>query len=249
MQATAIIPARYASVRFPGKALAKLGGKPVIQWVYEQASQAKSIHSVWVATDDERIEECVKSFGGKVIMTRPDHPSGTDRCAEAVQALTVKPDVVINVQGDEPFIQPEQIDTLVQLFSNPRVQIGTLVTPIRKTEILTSPSRIKAVRAIDGRALYFSRQPMPYYREAPDSDWIQHADYWHHIGMYGYRSSVLTQLTKLKPTPLEQTEHLEQLRWLEHGYSIHTAVSDHAGFGIDTPEDLAEAEKLLVDQG
>lgn len=246
MHAAVIIPARYASSRFPGKALAMLGGKPMIQRVYEQASKAQSIQSVWVATDDERIEKAVEGFGGRVLLTRPDHPSGTDRCAEAAALLTVRPDIVINVQGDEPFIQPQQIDALVSLFKNPAVQIGTLVTPLKDLAVLESPHKVKVVRAIDGRALYFSRQPVPHPRGTERSQWLSKTDYWLHVGMYGYRFDTLKQLAKLPPTPLEQAEHLEQLRWLEHGYSIHTAETAYHGIGIDTPEDLVEGERFLA---
>lgn len=245
MRATVIIPARYASTRFPGKALAMLGDKPVIQWVYEQAAKAKSIQSVWVATDDERIEKAVEGFGSRVLPTRPGHPSGTDRCAEAAMALTVRPEVIINVQGDEPFIQPEQIDALVRLFKKPEVQIGTLVTPIRDLAVLDSPNKVKVVRGLDERALYFSRQPVPHTMGANKSEWLAKTDYWLHVGMYGYRFDTLKQLAKLPPTPLEEAELLEQLRWLEHGYAIHTAVTPHHSLGIDTPEDLAEAARLL----
>jgi 3-deoxy-manno-octulosonate cytidylyltransferase (CMP-KDO synthetase) len=235
-----IIPARYASSRFPGKPLVDILGKPMIQRVYEQALQAKKLDQVIVATDDARIAEVVTAFGGRVAMSSDQHPSGTDRCAEVAQQLGVQEhDVVINIQGDEPFIDPEQIDTLCRLFESPEVQLGTLVRPFGDVETLRSDSSIKVVRNVHGDALYFSRSVIPFVRETAD---FHLGAYWQHIGIYGYRAGVLSVLAQMPPSQLESIEKLEQLRWLEAGYTIRTAVSTHASQSVDTPADL---EKII----
>ena len=245
-----IIPARYASTRFPGKPLALLGGKPVIQHVYEQAR--KALDEVVVATDDPRIFEAVDAFGGKAVMTREDHPCGTNRCLEALRKTCTsfgENDVVINVQGDEPFIQPEQIELLKSCFPT---DIATLVKPFTEEdglEALRNPNSPKVVIA-EGRALYFSRSVIPYLRGVDEKEWLAESirrgtPYYKHIGMYAYRASVLEELVALPQSPLEKAESLEQLRWLEAGYTIRVAVTDTQTIGIDTPEDLVRAEAYL----
>lgn len=259
MKFLAIIPARYASSRFPGKPLADLGGKPVIQRVYEQAK--KVLDTVIVATDDQRIYNCVKAFGGEVVMTSPDHTCGTDRVYEAYQhycatsSVIVIPEetVVINIQGDEPFIQPEQIRALMDCFPT---EIATLVHPFTKDntlEDLQNPNYVKVAIAREynhsnttiGRAMYFSRSVIPYIRGAEATDWPQHEQHFRHLGMYAYRADILQKITQISPSPLEQLECLEQLRWLEHGLTIRVALTHHASIGIDTLEDLQRALKYL----
>lgn len=247
MKFTAIIPARYASTRFPGKPLADIGGKTMIQRVCEQASQA--VDHVCVATDDERIRAEVQRFGGKAFMTSSAHRSGTDRCAEAFlkQSDWSSDTVVINIQGDEPFIQPEQIRLLMQCFDRPDVQIATLVKPITSHEDLFNPNHVKAIRDAKGRAIYFSRWPIPYQRNVPEALWHEHHTYYKHIGIYAYRSDILRELTRLQPSSLETAESLEQNRWLENGYAIRTAITNFEGLSVDTPDDLERIRKILQD--
>lgn len=246
-----IIPARYASSRFPGKPLALIGGKPMIQRVYEQAK--KALDEVVVATDDERIFDCVTAFGGQVVMTSPNHPCGTNRCWEAyekVRARDFSQDVVINIQGDEPFIQPEQIELLKSCFPT---DIATLVKPFSTAdglEALKNPNSPKVVTA-NGRALYFSRSIVPYLRGIQEADWLAEAErrgtpFYKHIGMYAYRADVLQKLVQLPLSPLEKAESLEQLRWLEAGYEIRVAETQTQTIGIDTPEDLIAAEQFAA---
>ena len=234
----AIIPARYASTRFPGKPLADIGGKTMIQRVYEQTSRA--VGRVMVATDDERIRAEVERFGGDAVMTSTLHRSGTDRSAEAFRTRcgATGHTVVINVQGDEPFIQPDQIRRLMACFDDSGVQIATLVKPIASHEELFNPNHVKVVRDLAGRAIYFSRWPIPYLRNVPENEWHERHVYFKHIGIYAYRADILEQLTALRPSSLETAESLEQNRWLENGYVIHTAETDSEGLSIDTPEDL-----------
>lgn len=248
MKFTAIIPARYASTRFPGKPLADIGGKTMIQRVCEQASQA--IDNVCVATDDRRILDEVRRFGGKAFMTSEAHRSGTDRVAEAFlkQADWSSDTVVVNIQGDEPFIRPEQIRLLMRCFDRPDVQIATLVKPITSHEALFNPNHVKAVRDLNGRAIYFSRWPIPYQRNVPEALWHERHTYYKHIGIYAYRSDILRELTRLQPSSLETAESLEQNRWLENGYVIRTAVTDYEGLSVDTPEDLEKIRKFLQEQ-
>jgi 3-deoxy-manno-octulosonate cytidylyltransferase (CMP-KDO synthetase) len=235
-----IIPARFASSRFPGKPLVDIGGKPMIQRVYEQASKATMINRVIVATDDEQIAKAVRSFEGDVRLTDTNHPSGTDRCAEVAAAENLNDtDVVINIQGDEPFIEPEQIDTLCRLFIQPEVQIATLFKSFLSVEDFQNPNTIKLVTDSTGSALYFSRLPIPFSR----SGVVSLNNLKQHIGIYGYRAGILKQLSALSPSSLEQTEMLEQLRWLENGYSIYTAQSEYTGWSIDTPEDLKKVKQ------
>ena len=250
-----IIPARYASTRFPGKPLALIGGKPMIQRVYEQAR--KALDTVVVATDDQRIFDCVRSFGGEVVMTRPDHKCGTDRCLEAVCILSAKRSVfcqrsgliIINIQGDEPFIQPEQINALKSCFDDPDTQIATLVKPFTEADSLAdleNPNTPKVAVSPDGTALLFSRSVIPYLRGIDKADWLKQHKHFKHIGMYAYRADVLKQITQLPQTPLEIAESLEQLRWLENGYRIKVAVCHTASIGIDTPEDIIKANAIFA---
>lgn len=244
-----LIPARYASTRFPAKPLALLGGKPVIQRVYEQV--AKVVSSVAVATDDERIAEAVESFGGRAIMTSPDHQSGTDRCWEAYQKVGEEFDVVINVQGDEPFIAESQLMAIMKCFEDEKTDIATLVKPFSEAdgiEALENPNSPKVVLDKESRAIYFSRSVIPYLRGVEREDWLKQHTFYKHIGMYAFRSEVLREITSLPQSPLELAEKLEQLRWLENGYKIGVGISDVETVGIDTPEDLERAEEFLQAQ-
>ena len=239
-----IIPSRYESTRFPGKPLADICGKPMIQRVYEQA--AKAIEEVWVATDDERIVEAVKGFGGNVVMTSSDHRSGTDRCTEAVlkaSEITGKTyDVVINVQGDEPFIQPDQIELITECFiESPDTEIATLIQPILKNEDIFRPDIVKVILDNEQNAIYFSRSPVPHIFGVDESKWLENYPFYGHVGLYAYRNTILQKLAKLKEGILEKVESLEQLRWIENGFRIKTNVTDSDNFGIDTPEDLEQA--------
>ena len=240
---TGIIPARFASSRFPGKPLAMIGNKPVIQHVYERATDA--LASVFVATDDKRIADAVIGFGGEVIMTSSEHRSGTDRCAEAAKIIEEKrgkkPGIIINIQGDEPFIKPGQIKLLTSCFKDPNVEIATLVRKVESGEDLYNPNHPKVVLSIQGDAIYFSRAVIPYYRDAEKSTWQQNHTYFKHIGIYGYKTETLIRITTLGQSALELAESLEQNRWLENGIRIRTAVTPWESIGIDTPEDLEKA--------
>lgn len=245
-----VIPARYASTRFPGKPLAKIGEKPMVQWVYENAS--KTGFDTVVATDDDRILKAVEAFGGKAVLTNPDHPSGTDRCLEAAEEMANEKgnayDIIINVQGDEPFIDLEQIQQLASCFENENVDIATLVTPIPETEdytFLADPNKVKAVVSENGLANYFSRSPIPYLRNVDKENWLKEHKFFLHLGMYAYRFNVLHEITKLSPSTLEKVESLEQLRWLENGYKIMVKETNHRSIGVDTPEDLESANLLI----
>ena len=242
----AIIPARFASTRFPGKPLAMLGEKTIIQLVYEQVT--KVISDVFVATDDDRIFREVEKFGGKAIMTSDQHKSGTDRCYEAFTKLDEYFDVVINVQGDEPFIQPEQIELLRYCFGDENTDIATLIKKIdteNSEAVLFNPNSPKVVTDKNGFAMYFSRSTIPYMRGVDTKEWAEKHDFYKHIGIYAYRSEILRELTSLPPSVLEIAESLEQLRWLENGYRIKTAITGTETIGIDTPEDLEKAKLLL----
>jgi len=244
MKFIGIIPARYASTRFPGKPLAILGGKPVIQRVYEQVVSV--LGEAYVATDDERIFQAVEQFGGQAVMTRSDHKSGTDRIEEAAQKLNTDADVIINVQGDEPFIQKSQLETVKHLFDDPQTQIATLGKPFESMEAVENPNSPKIVTDINGYALYFSRSVIPYIRGNEQSEWLQHFPFLKHIGLYAYRREVLAQFTKLPQSPLELAESLEQLRWLQNGYRIKVGLTNVETVGIDTPEDLQRAEQFIL---
>jgi len=242
----AVIPARYASSRFPGKPLALLGGKPVIERVYEQASAV--MQRVVVATDDERIFAAVAGFGGQAVMTRSDHKSGTDRIEEAVERLgdVAEEDVVLNIQGDEPFIQRSQIETVLSFFDDAACEIATLGKPFETWQQVENPNSPKIAMSQRGFALYFSRSVIPYVRGVePGEEWLRSFPFLKHLGVYAYRRRVLRELTSLPQSPLEQAESLEQLRWLEAGYRIRVGRTDVETVGIDTPEDLARAEAYL----
>lgn len=246
MKFLGIIPARYASTRFPAKPLAMLGGKTVIQRVYEQV--AGVLDDAYVATDDERIEAAVKAFGGKVVMTSVHHKSGTDRCFEAATKIGGDFDVVVNIQGDEPFIQVSQLRSIQACFDDPATQIATLVkpfTPDNGLEALENPNSPKVVLSKNRNALYFSRSVIPYLRNVEKSQWLSHHTFYKHIGLYAYRLEVLKEITALPQSPLELAESLEQLRWLENGYVIKAGITDVETIGIDTPEDLERAEQFL----
>ena len=243
MKFIGIIPARYASTRFPGKPLAMLGGRTVIQRVYEQV--AAVLEEAYVATDDERIFKAVEKFGGRVVMTRQDHKSGTDRIEEAAEKIGTQADVIINIQGDEPFIQKSQIETLKSLFENSETQIGTLGKKFESIEAATNPNSPKIVTDKNGFALYFSRSIIPYIRGKEQAEWLQHFPFLKHLGLYAYRRDVLRQITQLPQSPLELAESLEQLRWLENGYRIRVGLTDVETVGIDTPEDLRRAEEFI----
>lgn len=238
MNILGIIPARFASTRFPGKPLVDIGGKTMIRRVYEQASKSALLKQVVVATDDARIESEVKSFGGQVVMTASTHRSGTDRCAETVTKVPGSWDVVINIQGDEPFIHPEQIDLLCRLFNDPATQIGTLVKKAQRPDEVFNANTIKVTLDKDGYGLYFSRSPIPFLRNFPQEQWLDQHLFYKHIGIYGYRTAVLEQLTQLAEGTLEKAESLEQLRWLENGYRIRTAFTTLEAVSVDSPEDL-----------
>jgi 3-deoxy-manno-octulosonate cytidylyltransferase (CMP-KDO synthetase) len=247
MKFIGIIPARYASSRFPGKPLADLGGKPMIQWVYENTLQ--SLENVVVATDHADIESAVQSFGGRVLMTSPDHMSGTDRCAEVLEILLEggeSYDVALNIQGDEPFVRNTHLRLLTQAFNREGTQIVTLAKVIEDPRALFDPNVVKVIRGKSGNGLYFSRSPVPHLRDRPESEWYNGFKYLKHLGMYAYRTDVLSQITSLKPSPLESAEALEQLRWLEHGYSIKVFMTTEVSMGIDTPEDLEKAREIIA---
>jgi 3-deoxy-manno-octulosonate cytidylyltransferase (CMP-KDO synthetase) len=241
----AIIPSRYQSSRFPGKPLADIGGKPMVQRVYEQVLKASRVDEVCVATDDERIASVVRGFGGNVAMTSSEHPTGTDRCYEA--SLQFEADIVVNVQGDEPFIKPEQIDQLVQLFADDNITIGTLVKVIKEFSTLIDPNVPKVVMSDVGSVLYFSRFPIPYMRGEEKSNWMDKHTYYKHIGMYGYRRNTLKKLTGLGQTDLEKAESLEQLRWLQNGFKVHAVITEYESFGIDTPDQLEVIKTRFLD--
>lgn len=241
-----IIPARYASTRFPGKPLADLGGKPVIQRVWEQVKMV--LDDVLVATDDDRIAQVVTAFGGNAIMTSTHHRTGTDRCYEAYMKSESQHDVVINIQGDEPFIHPEQIKSIINCFDDAETDIATLIRPFSASktfEQLENPNSAKVVVDAKMHAKYFSRSVIPFCRNIDKKEWPSHHNYFTHIGMYAYKSAVLEQITKLPQSALEIAESLEQLRWLGNGYTIKTAISELETIGIDTPDDLLKAIEEL----
>lgn len=239
-----IIPARYASTRFPGKPLAILGGKYVVQRVYEMVAQ--TLHEAYVATDDERIYDAVASFGGKAVMTRTDHKSGTDRIEEAMGKIGGDWDVVVNVQGDEPFIQRSQIEAVCQCFDDPKTQIATIGKPFATMAEVENPNSPKIVLDNEDYAMYFSRSVIPYVRGAERDGWLDHYPYLKHLGLYAYRRDVLMQITQLPQSSLEKAESLEQLRWLQNGYKIKVGITHTETIGIDTPDDLKRAEQFLA---
>lgn len=243
MKIIGIIPARYASSRFPGKALTLIHGKPMIQLVYEQASKAGSLQEIYVATDDNRIVESVHGFGGKVMLTSSHHRSGTERCNEVVEKLQnqgIEMDAVINIQGDEPLINPKQIDMVASLFYDSNIQIASLVKKISNSEELFDPNVVKAIVNPRGKAIYFSRQAIPFLRDTETVKWLQTHTFYKHIGIYGYTKKVLGEIVSLKESQLEKAESLEQLRWLENEYNIFVKETEFESFGIDTPGDLSK---------
>ena len=240
-----VIPARYASTRFPGKPLVDINGKTMIERVYKQAKKALDV--VYVATDDDRIANEVKRFGGKVVITSENHQSGTDRLAEAIEIIqkTTKEnfDIVVNIQGDEPFIQPEQIKEIKNCFDTDKTEIATLVKVIDKSEDIFDVNKPKVILDKDLNAIYFSRSPIPFVRSSKDSEWNAKHEFYRHIGMYAYKTEILLKLTKLKQSELELAESLEQNRWIENGYKIRVAKTNFDSIGIDTPEDL---KKIII---
>ncbi len=250
MKFVGIIPARYASTRFPGKPLALLGGKTVIQRVYEQVKEC--FDELYVATDDERIKECVEGFGGNVVMTSEDCKNGTGRCLDAYKRLNLNCDVIVNIQGDEPFIQQKQVKTLIACFENPDTDIATLVKPFEESdglERLECPNSPKVVLNEEGFALYFSRSVIPYLRGVEKENWLASHTFYKHLGIYAYRANILETITHLPQSPMEKAESLEQLRWLENGYKIKVGVTDIETIGIDTPEDLERAKEFAASIG
>lgn len=248
MNILGLIPARYASTRFPGKPLAQIAGKPMIQWVYQRASEV--LENVYVATDDDRIANAVKGFGGRVVLTSTKHQSGTDRCAEAlntVQSLTnLQFDVVVNIQGDEPFIQAQQLQRVVGCFADTSVQIATLVKAFGPNEDIFNPNSPKVILNVNGDAIYFSRSVIPFVRGKERDDWKYNRKFYKHIGLYAYRADVLSRITKLPQSLLELSESLEQLRWIENGFKIRVVETDLETLAVDTPEDL-ERVRAYVD--
>ena len=245
MKILGVIPARYASTRFPGKPLAMIDGIPMIQRVYDQVLKAERVDAVVVATDDHRIFDLVREFGGEVVMTCKSHKNGTSRCAETAEILGHRSppqrfDVVINIQGDEPFIDPGQIDKVAAVFESEDVQIGTLVKAIDREDDLFNPNVVKAILGDKGDVLYFSRQAVPYLRDVPKEKWLSEMTFYKHIGIYGYRADILEKLADLPEGKLEKAEKLEQLRWLENGYAIRAEITELESVSIDTPEDLSK---------
>lgn len=247
MKVLGIIPARYASTRFPGKPLADIGGKMMVQRVFEQSR--KGLEHVVVATDDKRIIEAVEKFGGNAVMTSKKHQNGTDRCAEALinyqEKTGIEFEVVINIQGDEPFIQPEQLLKVKSCFEKKTTQIATLVKPINNSEDIFSEKEAKVVLNSKNEVIYFSRAPIPYLMKVKNhKEWVTRNRFYKHIGIYGYRAEILHKITQLPPTPLEIAESLEQLRWIEHGYKIKVEFTEFESVSVDTPKDLKKVLEL-----
>lgn len=245
MKIVGIVPARYGSSRFPAKALADIQGKPMVQWVWEKAKACPALQEVIVATDHPEIFAAVEKAGGKACMTAEHHQSGTDRCYEALSQQVESYDYVINIQGDEPFIAPEQISLLASLL-NGQTQLATLKKQIKDTETVFNPNVVKVVSSLQGQALYFSRSPIPHIRSTAQEDWLTKHPFYKHIGIYGYRVDVLAEITQIQPSSLERAEALEQLRWLQNGYQIQIAETEFESMGIDTPEDLQKALLFLA---
>ena len=239
-----IIPARYGSSRFPGKPLIDILGKSMIQRVYEQAKKSSLLTDIVVATDDERIFKHVENFGGKVVYTKEDHPSGTDRCFEAFKKVGQSFDYIINIQGDEPFIDPTQIDLLCEVCKG-TTELATLMIPVDSHEVLFDMGEVKITLNSNMEALYFSRMVIPFIKGKPQEEWHKHHQYYRHVGMYAYRADILEQVTKLKPSALELAESLEQLRWLENGFKVKCAITNFDSHCIDTPEDIEKVIRLM----
>ena len=245
MKVVGIIPARYASTRFPGKPLAMIKGKTMIRRVVEQAWKSK-LDAVVVATDDMRIADEVLGFGGQYVLTDPNHRSGTDRCREALDTLETQYDAVVNIQGDEPFIDPRQINALVDLISEEETQIASLARRIDDEDALFSTNTVKVVMDNEGKALYFSRNPIPFMRNVAREQWLENGVFYQHVGIYAYKAEVLRRIAALPPSKLEMAESLEQLRWLENGLPIRMAVTHLMNVSIDTPSDLDKVERLTM---
>jgi 3-deoxy-manno-octulosonate cytidylyltransferase (CMP-KDO synthetase) len=239
-----VIPARYASSRFPGKPLVDILGKSMIQRVYEQAKKSSKLNDVVVATDDERISTHVKAFGGQVVMTEANHPSGTDRCFEVLKKTGKEYTYIINIQGDEPFIDPSQIDLLADVCDG-KTELATLMIPVDSHEVLFDTGEVKITMNNKHEALYFSREVIPHIKGVDKKDWHKYFPYYRHVGMYAYRADVLKQITTLAPSSLEKAESLEQLRWLENGFKIKLAITDFDSHCIDTPEDIEKVLRLM----
>ncbi|UII27277.1 3-deoxy-manno-octulosonate cytidylyltransferase [Fulvivirga maritima] len=244
MRILGIIPARYGSSRFPAKALADIGGKTMVRRVYEQALKASMITDVVVATDHDDIYNEITNHGGKAVMTRQDHESGTDRCFEALNKQEQQYDYVINIQGDEPFIDPDQINLIAQMLDG-QTELGTLIKAIDSKEDLFNPNVVKVIFDKNQKAIYFSRSPLPHNRQHTSDQWLDQHRYFRHIGIYAYRTDILEKITQLEVSSLEKAESLEQLRWIENGYSIKVAETEHDSIGIDTPEDLDKLQPFL----
>jgi 3-deoxy-manno-octulosonate cytidylyltransferase (CMP-KDO synthetase) len=244
-----VIPARFASSRFPGKPLADIAGKSMIHRVYRQAKKASLLNSVVIATDDERIFSHVAAFGGDVVMTSQRHFTGTDRCAEVIRMKAFSSnDIVINIQGDEPLIDPDQINLLADMFINASPEIATLVRPLDNAEDLQNPGIVKVAIGKNHQAHYFSRSPIPFVRAHPTESWIQHHQFFQHIGIYGYTRDALLKISRLDASPNEKAESLEQLRWLDYGIPVFTRLSNHQSYSIDTPDDLQKVLKIITSQ-
>ncbi|TNE82394.1 MAG: 3-deoxy-manno-octulosonate cytidylyltransferase [Bacteroidetes bacterium] len=244
MKILAVIPARYASTRFPGKPLALIQGKPMIQWVYEGVHNTGLFQACIVATDDQRIADAVSGFGGRYCLTSPNHPSGTDRCAEVASLQNENYDYIVNIQGDEPLVNENQLASLVKALDG-QTEIASQYIHLNKKEDILNPSRVKVVLNAEHEALYFSRSPIPFLRQLQEDQWADSGEFRGHVGLYAYRSDILQELSKLKPGTLEQLESLEQLRWLEKGYKIKMVFTDHQSVGVDTPEDLETVSELM----
>lgn len=244
MSIIGIIPARYASTRFPGKPLIQINGKSMIQRVYEQAAKSKLMTKIIIATDDDRIAEHAKSFGAEVVITKAEHPSGTDRCFEAYQLNGQNFDYVLNIQGDEPFLDPEQIDSLAQGCAED-VEIATQMIKCTDHDVLFDKGEVKIILNSNKEAIYFSRNVIPFIKGKDEKEWHKHFDYYRHVGMYAYRTDILEKITQLKPSALELAESLEQLRWVEHGYKIKCIETSFESHCIDTPEDIEKVMRLM----
>ncbi|MFT6850079.1 MAG: 3-deoxy-manno-octulosonate cytidylyltransferase (CMP-KDO synthetase) [Sphingobacteriales bacterium] len=248
MKVLGIIPARFNSSRFPGKPLATIGGKPMILHVIERAAECKEISKIIVATDNHTILDTVIKHGYEAMFTSENHPTGTDRCAEVLGKMEEKFDVCLNIQGDEPFLNPEQLRSIINCFQNSECQIATLKHKIEENDELFSPDAVKVLTDINSKALYFSRSPLPYLRDQNNQDWVTQRDYFRHIGLYGFKVDVLLEVSKIEESPLEKAEKLEQLRWMENGYSIFVAQSFKPNIAVDTPADLRKAENYYKSQ-